>query len=103
MATWLSAFTALWHPAVLWNAQAPPRCEAQYDHETPRPRAVYAVPESPPLYLPDDWEERVRAAGSITFRASGDRAATLENLRLALAAAGSDDVGWPGAFGLEQN
>src|SRR5262249_25136198 len=88
------------HPAILWSAKAPPRCEAQYDHETPRPATVYAVPESPPLYLPEDWEERVRAAGSITFRASGDRAATLENLRLALA--GADGHGWAGAFALAQ-
>src|SRR5438874_891009 len=79
MASWLCGFSALWHPAVLWNAKGPPRCEAQYDHETPRPATVYVVPESPPLYLPEDWDERVRAAGSIAFRAGADRGLALEN------------------------
>jgi hypothetical protein len=86
MAAWLNAYTALWHPALLWNAQGPPRCDAQYDHEQPRPSTIYALPESPPLYLPDDWEERLRAAGSVAFRAGPDRAATLENLRRSLTA-----------------
>ena len=94
MAAWLNAYTALWHPALLWNAKGPPRCEAQYDHEQPRAATVYALPESPPLYLPDDWDDRVRAAGSIAFRAGADRPATLENLSAALAAAGQDALGW---------
>ena len=33
MASWLNGFSALWHPALLWNAKGPPRCDAQYDHE----------------------------------------------------------------------
>ena len=41
---------------------------------------MYALPEMPPLYLPDDWDERVRAAGSIVFRAGPDRDVTLANL-----------------------
>ena len=90
MAAWLNAYTAMWHPALLWNTKGPPRVDAQYDHEQPRPGHVYAIPEAPPLYLPDDWEERVRSAGSMSFRASVDRAATLENLRAALDAAGRE-------------
>lgn len=95
MASWLNGYTALWHPALIWNAKGPPRCDAQYDHEQPQSGYVYALPESPPLYLPDDWEERVRAAGSIAFKAGVDRAATLENLKTALAAAGERAPGWP--------
>ena len=95
MASWLNGYTALWHPALVWNAKGPPRCEAQYDHEQPRAATVYALPENPPLYLPDDWDDRVRAAGSIAFRAGVDRAATMENLRAALYAAGQDAPGWP--------
>jgi hypothetical protein len=62
MAAWLNAFTALWHPALLWQAKAAPRVEATYDHETPRPGLVYALPETPPSYLPDDWDARVKEA-----------------------------------------
>ncbi len=72
MAAWLNGYTALWHPAFLWNAQAPPRCDTQYDHETPRGACIYALPESPPLYLPDDWQERVLAAGSASFRVGAE-------------------------------
>jgi hypothetical protein len=45
---------------------------------------VYAIPESPPLVQPDDWEQRVRAAGAVSFRATMDRETTLANLRQAL-------------------
>ena len=37
------------------------------------------------LYMPDDWEQKVRAVGAICFRATPDRAATLANLKNALA------------------
>src|ERR1700677_1894542 len=92
MACWLNAFTALWHPALLWQAKGPPRCDTQYDHEQPRPDCVYALPESPPLYLPDDWRERVKAAGSIVFTATPDRGATLANLQEALEPAAWDET-----------
>jgi hypothetical protein len=101
MAAWLNAYTALWHPVLVWNAKGPPRCDAQYDHEQPRAGFVFAVPESPPLYLPDDWDERVRAVGSIAFRAGTDRAATLENLRVALTQAGQNALGWAAGLSLE--
>jgi hypothetical protein len=98
MASWLNGLTALWHPAVLWQAKGPPLCESPYDHEQPRPHCVYALPESPPPYLPEDWERRVREAGAVTFKATPDRAATLANLRAALAADGAPALGWTGAF-----
>src|ERR1700757_5250145 len=81
MAAWLNAYSALWHPAALWQAAGPPRVDSAYDHEEPKPGHIYAVPESPPLLLPEDWIGRVHAAGACTFRPTSDRAATLQNLR----------------------
>src|SRR4051812_38529572 len=98
MAAWLNAFTALWHPAALWQAKAPPRCDAPYDHDQPLAHCIYALPETPPSYLPDDWEQRVREAGSVVFKATPDRAATLANFRAALTAEGAPALGWPQAF-----
>jgi hypothetical protein len=99
MASWLNAWTVLWHPAVLWQAKGPPRCESPYDHEQPRPNCVYAVPESPPSYLPDDWDKRVREAGSIAFKAMPDRTATVANLQAAMTTDGPARLGWAEAFG----
>src|SRR5262249_46964202 len=55
-----------------------------YDHEQPLAGHVYALPENPPPVLPDDWDERVRDAGALVFRATTDRPATLANLKEAL-------------------
>jgi hypothetical protein len=98
MACWLNGFTALWHPALLWQAKAPPHCDTPYDHEQPRSGCVYALPESPTSYLPDDWDQRVRDAGSVAFKAVPDRATTLANLRAALTAEGAPALGWAEAF-----
>lgn len=87
MAAWLHGYTALWHPAALWGSSGPPRVDSPYDHENPKAGHLYAVPESPPSLLPDDWEQRVRAAGAVCFKAAADRATTLANLRAALEAA----------------
>jgi hypothetical protein len=84
VATYLHGYRALWHPAAIAGAAGPPRSASPYDHEQPQPGFVYAVPETPPLLLPDDWDERVREAGGIAFRATPDAAATLANLRDAL-------------------
>jgi hypothetical protein len=84
MGALLNACTALWHPAVARGAAKPPRIASPYDHEQPTAGHVYAVPESPPLVLPDDWDQRVRTAGAVAFRAGSDRDATLANLRAAL-------------------
>jgi hypothetical protein len=92
MAAFMNAYSALWHPAVLWNAAAPPRIDSPYDYEQPKPHHVFAVPEAPPLMMPDDWEERVRAAGAILFKATPDREATLANLKEALRTHLPEDV-----------
>lgn len=88
VAAFLNGYTALWHPAVVAGATGPPRIGSPYDYEQPTAGHVYAAPDSPPLLLPDDWEDRVRAAGAVAFRATADREATLENLKQALQAAG---------------
>jgi hypothetical protein len=84
----LNGLTALWHPAVALGAPAPPRVGSPYDYEQPAANQVYAVPDSPPLFLPDDWDQRVRDAGAVAFRCTLDREATLANLREALRARG---------------
>src|SRR5271155_680477 len=73
MACWLDGWSALWHPIALWRAGRPPQIESYFDHETPRPGHVYAVPQTPASLLPEDWAERARAAGAFVFQASGNR------------------------------
>src|SRR5713101_8015749 len=74
------AYSSLWHPAALHGAAAAPKIGSPYDYEQPTAGHVYAVPESPPLVQPDDWDQRVRDAGAVAFRATPDRATTLANL-----------------------
>jgi hypothetical protein len=88
VAAFLNGYTALWHPAALMGASAPPRLGSPYDYEQPTAGHIYAVPDNPPLVLPDDWDERVRTAGALAFRATVDREATLKNLREALSSWG---------------
>jgi alpha-mannosidase len=90
-AAFLNGLSALWHPAALLGAVAPPRVASPYDYEQPVAGHIYAVPESPPLILPDDWEQRVRDEGAIAFQATPDRAATLANLLDALRTQAGDD------------
>src|SRR5262249_21927370 len=80
----LHGYLALWHPAALVGAAGPPRVGSPYDHEQPTAGHVYAVPESPPLLLPDDWDERVHQAGATAFRVTDDRTTTQVNLLAAL-------------------
>src|SRR5271166_2536547 len=84
VAAFLNGLAALWHPALLRGATAPPRIASPYDHEEPKPGVVYATPTSPPLLLPDDWLYRVKAAGSFAFKASPGREATFAALKEAL-------------------
>jgi alpha-mannosidase len=84
VAAFLNGYTALWHPAALIGASAPPRLGSPYDFEQPTPGHIYAVPDNPPLVLPDDWDERVRTVGALAFRTTMDRESTLMNLREAL-------------------
>src|SRR5437016_4862105 len=85
IACFLNAHIALWHPAAAQGASAAPRVGSPYDYEQPVEGQLFAIPESPPLFLPDDWDQRVLDAGAGAFRATPDRAATLANLRAALA------------------
>ena len=80
----LNGYLALWHPAVIAGAAGPPKFASPYDYEQPSAGHVYAVPEHPPVILPDDWEQRVAAAGAITFRAMPERDATFANVKSAL-------------------
>src|SRR6516164_8340286 len=86
MASWMNGYLALWHPAALARSEGPPKQASAYDHETPTAGAIYAVPEAPELYQPDDWRKRVADAGAVAFTATTDRDVTLENLRQALPA-----------------
>ena len=87
VAAFLNGLAALWRPALLRGATGPPRIASPYDHEEPKPGVVYATPTSPPLLLPDDWLHRVKAAGSVAFKASPGRDATFAALKEALLAA----------------
>lgn len=93
MACWLNGYTLLWHPALLWQATGPPRVETPYDHENPRPSTIYVVPDAPPNYLPENWKDRLREAGSMSIAAAPERGVTLENLRAALEASDAP-LGW---------
>ena len=85
MAAWLNGYLMLWHPALLLDCPRPPSVASPYDHERPNPGQVFAVPENPTLYVPDDWGERIRAAGALRFTASPTREATRDHLKAALA------------------
>jgi hypothetical protein len=100
-AAFLNGFSALWHPAALAGALAPPRISSPYDYEQPAAGHIYAVPESPPLILPDDWEQRVRDAGAIAFQATADRPRTLTNLLEALRTQGENDPNFAALVHLE--
>jgi hypothetical protein len=80
VAAFLNAWSVLWHPAALAGAEGPPRLASPYDHEQPTAGHVYAIPENPPLMLPDDWEQTARDAGAIVFKATANRDETLRNL-----------------------
>jgi hypothetical protein len=84
----LNGYIACWHPAVALGAAGPPHVGSPYDYEQPAANHVYAVPDSPPLFLPDDWDQRVRDAGAVAFRCTLDRETTLANLREALRSCG---------------
>src|SRR5262245_38071679 len=85
VAAFLNGHAALWHPAALALAGTLPQIASPYDHEDPGPGHVYAVPDNPPSMLPDDWEEKARAAGAVVFQATADREQTFANLKAALA------------------
>jgi hypothetical protein len=98
MACWLNGYTLLWHPALLWKAAEPPTVAVPYDHDMPRERTIYIVPEAPMAYLPEDWPGRLKAVGSFAITAAVDRETTLVNLKTALTTDGVPDLAWPEAL-----
>jgi hypothetical protein len=90
VAVFLNGYLSLWHPAALHGATAPPKLASAYDHEQPVAGHIYAVSDSPPLFLPDDWDQRVQQAGAIAFRATARREETQQNLLKAIGAEAGD-------------
>ena len=88
VAAWLNGYAALWHPAALAGATQAPAASTSYDHDNPRTGFVYAVPEGPHLFQPDNWNDRVIEAKSIVFKATASRSETMERLFTALREAG---------------
>ncbi|HVK08578.1 MAG TPA: hypothetical protein VM597_07350 [Gemmataceae bacterium] len=93
MAAWLNGYAVLWHPALLLGGARPPRVDSAYDHEQPAAGRAYVLPESPPQFLPDDWGDRVRAAGALKLPAHPDRAATVAAMKEAVREAAQTDEG----------
>lgn len=93
MAAWLNGFIVLWHPALLLGGEKPPRVDSAYDHEQPTAGRAYVMPDSPPQFLPDDWPDRVRAAGALKLPAHPDRDLTVRAMADAIRAAGQTDEG----------
>lgn len=87
-AAWLNGYAAIWHPAAVRGAVGPPVAASSYDHDQPTGGAVYVVPAGPHVYQPDDWSDRVKAAGAVAFAATPDRGETEANLLTALRANG---------------
>lgn len=88
----LNGYLSLWHPQALRGAVKPPEIASAYDHEQPQPGRIYAVSESPPLFLPENWEELVRQAGATCYWATSDRTATEQGLREALRIESDDPI-----------
>src|SRR5439155_25934461 len=86
VASFLNGYICLWHPAAASGATRPPIVASPYDYEQPRPGQIFAVPESPPLVLPDDWDQRVLDIGAMAFRSTPDRETTLTNFKAAMLA-----------------
>jgi hypothetical protein len=84
MSAWLNGFIVLWHPALLMGSKEPPRIDTPYDHEFPTENQVFVIPQSPPLFQPDDWPDRVRDAGAIHFQATPERFGTLLHIQQAI-------------------
>jgi len=89
-AGWLMAHRALWYPSLLKHAHSLPIIADPSDHSQPHRDSLYAIPVSPPPYIPDNWDELVRQVGALAFRAGPTWETTTESLRTATA--GFDDV-----------
>ena len=94
IACFLNAWASLWHPALLLGAKEAPRIASPYDHEQPLADSVYALPESPTLVLPEDWDQRLANVGAFSYQAGPDRASTLNRVREAAANQGGTSGLW---------
>ncbi|HEV2950046.1 MAG TPA: hypothetical protein VGX70_21895, partial [Gemmataceae bacterium] len=86
VACFLNGYICLWHPAAAQGAERPPIVASPYDYERPTPGQIFAIPESPPLLLPDDWDQRVIDAHALAFRSTPSRETTLANFKEAMIA-----------------
>src|SRR5439155_9635180 len=84
VASFLNGYVCLWHPAAASGATRPPIVASPYDYEQPKAGQIFAVPESPPLVLPDDWDQRVLDVGAMAFRSTPDRETTIANFQTAM-------------------
>jgi hypothetical protein len=82
--SWLNGYLSLWHPAAIALTGQPPQTSNTYDHDTPGVGYIYCVPQGPHLYQPDDWAERVQAAGAVRYASSTERSESLVLLKDAL-------------------
>ena len=94
IACFMNGWSSLWHPAVLLGAPEPPRVASPYDHENPVDGCIYALPDSPALFLPDDWQQRLTAAGAFSYHAAADKDKTLARVREGLSAAHTNAALW---------
>lgn len=85
-----SALTALWHPALLAGAARLPRIEPIQDPSAPMPGELRLAAGGELGLLPSDFRERAEIAGSILVESSGDREATIREVRERLGAAETD-------------
>jgi hypothetical protein len=61
---------------------------------------IYALPETPPLFLPDDWEERVAQAGGVAVRVGLERHSAQKELLQKLGLSDSTPATLAGFYGL---
>jgi hypothetical protein len=90
-AAFLNGYAALWLPAALAGASGPPRVVSPSELPPPEPGHLFAVAQSPPPVVPEDWYRRLHEAGAAAFKATGDRVETVANLQAALALSSSGD------------
>jgi hypothetical protein len=95
-----NGYLILWHPAVVRLCSEPPRLASPYDHEQPSGPHIYALPETPPLFLPDDWEVRVAQAGGVAVRVGLERHSAQKELLQKLGLSDSTPATLAGFYGL---
>jgi hypothetical protein len=82
---WQHAWRLLWHPALLQRANQLPLIADPTDHGVPEANTLYALPESPTPYVPENWYELVRQSGAVAVLSAHDWAESLKRLHAAVA------------------